>query len=113
MEKKHREKGHNTGKTQGKHREFDISLNVATLLWTFKLIIKVIFFKLQPILWGTHPPKKMNYFNVSKLATCNILLTAEKHVITLAVNKLACSKPLCAISCNSLHYCPCYCKTRD
>ena len=31
MEKKHREKGHNTGKTQGKHREFYLGWNVATL----------------------------------------------------------------------------------
>ena len=30
--KKHSEKGHNTGKTQGKHREFYLSWNVATLL---------------------------------------------------------------------------------
>ena len=31
MEKKHREKGRNTGKTQGKHREFYLGWNVATL----------------------------------------------------------------------------------
>ena len=31
MEKKHREKIHNTGKTQGKHREFYLGSNVATL----------------------------------------------------------------------------------
>ena len=31
MEKKHREKSHNTGKTQGKHREFYLGWNVATL----------------------------------------------------------------------------------
>ena len=31
MEKKHREKGCNTGKTQGKHREFYLGWNVATL----------------------------------------------------------------------------------
>ena len=28
---KHREKVHNTGKTQGKHREFYVGWNVATL----------------------------------------------------------------------------------
>ena len=32
MEKKHREKGRNTGKTQGKHREFYLGWNVATLM---------------------------------------------------------------------------------
>ena len=31
MEKKHREKIRNTGKTQGKHREFDLGWSVATL----------------------------------------------------------------------------------
>ena len=31
MEKNHREKGHNTEKTQGKHREFNLGWNVATL----------------------------------------------------------------------------------
>ena len=31
MEKKHREKIRNTGKTQGKHREFYLGSNVATL----------------------------------------------------------------------------------
>ena len=32
MEKKHREKIRNTGKTQGKHREFYLGWNVATLI---------------------------------------------------------------------------------
>ena len=80
-------------------------------LWTFKLITKVLFLKLQPILYCTHPQKKMNFFKVTKLTVYNIPLTAEKHIITLAMNRLACSQPLCAILCNLLHYCPCYGKT--
>ena len=81
-------------------------------LWTFKLIIKVLFLKLQPILWCTHPPKKTNFYKVTKLTVCNILLTREKYLVTPAVNRPTCSQPLCAILCNSLHYCPCYGKTR-
>ena len=81
-------------------------------LWTFKLIIKVLFLKLQPILWCTHPPKKTNFFKVAKLTVCNILLTREKYLVTLAVNRPTCSQLLCAILCNLLHYCPCYGKTR-
>ena len=81
-------------------------------LWTFKLITKVLFLKLQPILYCTHPRKKTNFFKVTKLTVYNIPLTAEKHIITLAMNRLACSQPLCAILCNFLHYRPCYGKTR-
>ena len=69
--------------------------------WTLKLIIKV------PI-----PQKKTNFFKVAKITACGILPTAEKHIITLAVNRLVCSQPLCAILCKSLHYHPCYSETR-
>ena len=46
------------------------------------------------------------------MLTSDILLTAEKHIITQAVNRLACSQPLCAILHNLLHYHPCYGETR-
>ena len=81
-------------------------------LWTFKLITKVLFLKLQPILYCTHPRKKPNFFKVTKLTVYDIPLTAEKHIITLAMNRLACSQSLYAILCNLLHYRPCYGKTR-
>ena len=81
-------------------------------LWTFKLITKVLFLKLQPILYCTNPRKNTNFFKVTKLTVYDIPLTAEKHIITLAMNRLACSQPLCAILCNLLHYRPCYGKTR-
>ena len=45
MEKKHREKGHNTGKTQEKHREFYLSCNVATLNMFQNFLIKSFFRK--------------------------------------------------------------------
>ena len=63
-------------------------------------------------LCSAHPPKKPNFFKVAKIITCDILLTVEKHITTLAVNRLACPQPLCAILCNSLHYHPCYGETR-
>ena len=51
-------------------------------------------------------PKKL-FFEVSKIIACDILPTVEKHIITLAVNRLACSQPLCAILCNSLLFYSC------
>ena len=39
MEKKHREKIRNTGKTQGKYREFYLGWNVATLLTSFLTVL--------------------------------------------------------------------------
>ena len=57
-------------------------------LWTFKLITKVLFLKLQPILYCTHPRKKTYFFKVTKLTVYDIPLTAEKHIITLAMNRI-------------------------
>ena len=76
------------------------------------MIIKVFFSKLQPILCCAHPPEKTNFFEVAKITAYDILSRAENHIIILAVNRLACSQPLCAILRNSLHYRPCYGKTR-
>ena len=55
--------------------------------------------------------KKTKFFKVAKIITCDILLTVEKHIATLSVNRLACPQPLCAILRNSLHYRPCYGET--
>ena len=59
-----------------------------------------------------HSAKKTNFFKVAKTIAYNILLTAEKHIRTLAVDRLACPQYLCAIVRNSLHYRSCYGKTR-
>ena len=64
------------------------------------------------IFYSAHPLKKTNFFKVAKVNACDILLTAAKHITALSVNRLACSQPFCAILCNSLHYRPCYGKTR-
>ena len=48
--KKHREKVRNTGKTQGKHREFCLGWNVATLITNVRLISRSIW-KNGQILW--------------------------------------------------------------
>ena len=46
----------------------------------------------------------MNFFKVAKIIIHDILLTVDKLIITLAVNRLTCYKPLCAFSHNPLHY---------
>ena len=38
----------------------------------------------------------------------NCLVTTEKLVITLAVNRLTCCELLCTLLHNSFHYCYCY-----
>ena len=50
---------------------------------------------------------KTHFFKVAKITVCDILLT----VATLAMNRLACYKILCAILRNSLHYRPSYKET--
>ena len=64
------------------------------------------------ILYSAHPPKKTICFKVAKIIACDILLTVQTHIITLAVNRLACSQPLCAILHITLHCRPCYGETR-
>ena len=59
-----------------------------------------------------HSPKKTNFFKVAKIIAYSILLIVEKLNITFTVNRLLCYKPLCAFSCNSLHYRLCYEGTR-
>ena len=57
--KKHREKIRNTGKTQGKHREFYLGWNVATLKEAITVTIFSFFqekVRLHPVLF-VHPPQ--------------------------------------------------------
>ena len=51
---------------------------------------------------------KIELFQSRKKIAHDILLTVEKLIITLAVNRLLCYEQLCAFSCNSLDYRQCY-----
>ena len=77
-----------------------------------KLIIKLLLWELQLISHSSHSPKKTNFFKGAKIITHNILLTVDKLIITLAVNRITCYKPLCAFLRNSLHYRQSYEETR-
>ena len=81
-------------------------------IWTIKLIINLYLPKSWLILYSTHPLKKTNFSEDANLITYNILLTAEKLVITFAMNRLACCEQLCAFLRNSLYYRQCYEETR-
>ena len=77
-----------------------------------KLIIKLLLWELQLISHSSHSPKKTNFFKGAKIITHNILLTVDKLIMTLAVNRITCYEPLCAFSRNSLHYHQSYEETR-
>ena len=77
-----------------------------------KLIKNLYLSKSWLILYSTHPLKKTNFSEGANLVTYSVLLTAEKLVLTFAMNRLACCEQLCAILRNSLHYRQCYEETR-
>ena len=77
-----------------------------------KLIIKLLLWELQLISHSSHSPKKTNFFKGAKIITHNILLTVDKLIMTLAVNRITCYEPLCAFLRNSLHYHQSYEETR-
>ena len=81
-------------------------------IWTIKLIKNLYLSKSWLILYSTHPLKKTNFSEGAILVAYSVLITAEKLVLTFAMNRLACCEQLCAISRNSLHYRQCYEETR-
>ena len=81
-------------------------------IWTIKLNIKLYLPKTWLILYSVHPLKKTNFSEVAILITYSILLTAEKLVLTFAMNRLSLYDHRCAFSRNSLHYRQRYGKTR-